>query len=483
MAKYQYRWSGFTDWQSQSGNAIIAIQNKAGSGKKLSINTIEVMQYTVGNSTGGYNLNLMRGTSSDNGIPISVSSFDTSNTLPSSIKIQTHCGFLGTGTPIIVKRQLSQCIPSTAGTALTSNWGTGKIKNYDRNSLSGTISRDTSLEDIVIRPGESIGILQTMQSSSIPLQINFMIIHNNHTYTGQVISNNLATGRNNATLDQYTVSPFVISNTSISDIIYLKNIEVSNTGTTDTPYIQIVPVSSINSQSQSDTTVREQVSKMDTSYPNIDSNQINIIKNAPCLPYGVPAQYITDSSTGSPKGFNYLHTKDFNGPTYFNYFPEHNRYNTAGNNDSSLLSLSQKSQSLLSKGSPIIIREGEAIGIVSGAETAVTAGVVGTSGWMNLFFAMTFSVENAYTPYLTLTGLQTGTDVVILNAGTNTVLFSSYNISGSSIAWQYDYDIITAVDINIVHENYKIIRYENLAINYNGLTLPISQVSDRNYQQ
>jgi hypothetical protein len=46
MAKYHYRVSGETSWQGLSGTAILAIQNKANSGKKIDINSIQIFPQT-----------------------------------------------------------------------------------------------------------------------------------------------------------------------------------------------------------------------------------------------------------------------------------------------------------------------------------------------------------------------------------------------------------------------------------------------------
>ena len=56
MAKQTYRVSGTTKWMGLSGNALIALYNKVGSGKKISIQHVEIynnniLQYQNGTAT------------------------------------------------------------------------------------------------------------------------------------------------------------------------------------------------------------------------------------------------------------------------------------------------------------------------------------------------------------------------------------------------------------------------------------------------
>lgn len=484
MARQQYRWVGEAAWQSMSGNAILAIQNKNGSGKKILVHSFEVLPQTVGTTTGLAFIDLVRGSSSANGVGCLISPHDTDNIFPADIKIQKFCDFTPSGT-VLSTRFFGKNLSLGAQSGLCNNWQRGGLnKNQKMNALISQRAKDIGLENIVIRPGESIGISQRFMSSSQILQLNYTLVVRgtpNKTFSGQAITW-LASGNNSAS-GSISTSPFVITNNSVSDIIELVSLDITELGTLDTPYLQLVPIGSIDPQSQADPIAIQSVTKMDSIYPDLDSNKIALLTDAPLLPLGVPVTYISGSSTGSPKGYNYLHTKDFIGPQFFTYFPEHNRYSSTGIlNDMSLVPLSNKGSRLMGdKGSPIVIREGEQIGIVSGAETAVTTNPIGTSGWQLLQFAITFSVENANVPELNLTGLQPNTEVRVMIAGTNTEIAGQESVSGT-FTWQYDFDLYPSVDINIVSLGYEILRYNNLSLNSTtGVTIPVTQRIDRNY--
>lgn len=80
---------------------------------------------------------------------------------------------------------------------------------------------------------------------------------------------------------------------------------------------------------------------------------------------------------------------------------------------------------------------------------------------------------------LTLTGLVAGTDVVVLLAGTNTILDSADSISGTT--WGYTYTSQDTVDIGILKPGYVPQYIRNYALGATAASLPIVQVPDRNY--
>jgi hypothetical protein len=80
---------------------------------------------------------------------------------------------------------------------------------------------------------------------------------------------------------------------------------------------------------------------------------------------------------------------------------------------------------------------------------------------------------------LTLTGLITGSDVVILAAGTETVLNQVNQNLGSS--WIHNYETPTVVDIFVVKSGYVPFYIRNYTLQSSNASLPIAQTIDRNF--
>ena len=80
---------------------------------------------------------------------------------------------------------------------------------------------------------------------------------------------------------------------------------------------------------------------------------------------------------------------------------------------------------------------------------------------------------------LTLTGLQTGSDIVVLAAGTVT---QRINVdSNPTSSYSYVYQASEAVDIGIIKIGYVPLYIRNLTLSTTDSTLPIAQVADRNF--
>lgn len=84
-------------------------------------------------------------------------------------------------------------------------------------------------------------------------------------------------------------------------------------------------------------------------------------------------------------------------------------------------------------------------------------------------------VENT----ITFTGLQVGTDVVILRAGTQTVLASVDQTAGSTFA--FTYQILEDVDIGFIKAGFVTQYIYGLTLTQVDTSLPIKQLTDRNY--
>jgi len=103
--------------------------------------------------------------------------------------------------------------------------------------------------------------------------------------------------------------------------------------------------------------------------------------------------------------------------------------------------------------------------------TSGTTSEAGTgAGQVNLVSAATLSI----------TVNQTGCDVVVLDAGTNTVLASVDAQAGNTFA--YGYSSGSAVDIGVIKQGFTISYTYNFALTGANATLPINLLPDRTYQ-
>lgn len=80
---------------------------------------------------------------------------------------------------------------------------------------------------------------------------------------------------------------------------------------------------------------------------------------------------------------------------------------------------------------------------------------------------------------ITFTGLNIGTDIVILNAGTSTILDQQDSISGTQ--YSYIYSGAQTVDVGFIKAGYIPLYIRSLSLGTTNSTLPISMVLDRNY--
>lgn len=91
--------------------------------------------------------------------------------------------------------------------------------------------------------------------------------------------------------------------------------------------------------------------------------------------------------------------------------------------------------------------------------------------------AATTVVNNTIT--LTLTGLVTGSDIVILQAGTSTILVSVDQNVGST--YQYSYSTQQSVDIGVIKPRLVPLYIRGYALAASNASIPVAQATDRNY--
>lgn len=83
---------------------------------------------------------------------------------------------------------------------------------------------------------------------------------------------------------------------------------------------------------------------------------------------------------------------------------------------------------------------------------------------------------------LTLSGLPTGTDIVVLAAGTTTVLFQVDAHPGTFYVYSYSvYAADTLVDIGFIREGFELQYLRNLILPRSNVILPIALRVDRNF--
>ena len=469
----QYRVYGSFEWMSSSGNAIVAIFNPPGSGKKLTINSFEAQNLTSLNPTAfgaaaspSTVISLAKFNSISTGTLLSPTAFDTNDTMPSAIKVSTGAACSGQTLVrrISVTKQLAP--GNLSWIARQSHLGpAGKYVNRARKFLE--------CQPMTINAGENLSLFSSSLTSSIPFRVcmTLQVDGNCYSFTKFVTPQSQGTAM------------ITIENAAGSGIsAKLIELSIEEVGTYDSPYLQLVPIGQIDALAMSDPTKLISPTPMDTNYSEAP---FKVITDCPILPYGVPAQYISDASTGSPKGFNYLMTKDFLGPVYRTCFPENEGTNNhaapsaTSTMDGFGVSSSHKSTDLMVHRSNITINEGEGVALVSGAETAVTSNPVGMSGWSSWNFGAQITVESKYSPTLTLSGLMNGTEVRIYDADGNEL--SGTESSGTSFQYSYSYDEDSLATIVIHSLGYIPIRLDGFILGSESQTVPIQQQVDRQY--
>lgn len=281
----------------------------------------------------------------------------------------------------------------------------------------------------------------------------------------------------------------IMNNSGSGRILKIYDLSMAEIGDISTPYFMVVPFESIEPLHLTDAARNLSYTKYDTDYDSIDS-YVDIKKDVSLFPSGFssgnPLFPLNFGSALPGLGLNYLITKDFQGSIYSVFFPEKsdltcNPQTTVTNQ---VCSKSQRHSTQFT-GNDLFLRPGEGIAIVAAAEPL--AGVAAASAQqVNKFsmgkydYSITFSMTEDILPTLTLTGLQSSSEVRIFTHGTTTELAGIEN-SGTSFSWQYTYAASTYVDIVIMHLNYQYYRIENLLLTSSDTSIPVQQIADRVY--
>ena len=478
MAKYQYRLSGELEWMSNSGNAIAAVFNPPGSGKKLTIRSFEATNLTSTNTgTAGTvsagtvrSLALVRATVGG-GDPVTPVPLDSDGSWPATVTVTVGATVASPSAALSrhpLLKQMNQA--SLSWLAMPQN-AAPRWTALKRGPKRGGTS---PVEQVVIRAGESVALYPDNGVNSVPLRVTA-------TLTRQGTPNRAFAVTTFAHVRQIGQAILAVSNTAGSgEIVTISEIQVEEVGTYDSPYFQLVPMGPMDVTAYTDPGKAVPLLKMDTAYPS-PTSWVKALKDVPFLPLGLPENALSDGGSGSPKGFNYLKSKDFLGPVYRAYFPEHVGHDLRALLPDALgIHTTHKYTDLFFRRAGITLREGEGLALVSGAETAVSASAVGVSGWSIWHVAANIDVEPSFAPTLTLTGLKTGTEVRIFPTGSTTELAGAENITSGSFSWVFDASEVSGVDITIMALGYQYMRLP-LTLANADTTVPIQQVIDRQY--
>lgn len=467
----RYRVFGQGEWVSSSGNALVALYNPLASNKAIYVHSVEVHNVTrsaASTATSYAMFSIVRGVSAG-GDAVAVATRDTAETLPTGVGVYRDAQWTSVEEHMRWA-QYKRFAP--AGVGLGVQFGPrGYVNGRGFNSVWNP-PKTTDYEAITLRPGESAGLyVGALNASQVYLvNVTFDVDGGTNYNCAQYVR---------AIADN--CGPLVLRNDSASDVVRLLTIGVQEVGTFDTPYMQLVPAL-IDPVSLADTTSHMAVGQFDSAddaFPGV------VMANALAVPAGgIPVSYIAEGSAATPKGFNYIGTKDFVGPAWRAMFPETAGYGvsagTLGNR--CLVGLNNRRGNILGGRSaePIVVRPGEAIALCSAAETATATTAVPVSGWSAFDFGLTMSVQDLVVPTITLTGLETGTRVCLVEAGTDT-LVDIGDESGGEYSYTFDASPGDFVDIAILAAGFVYQKIPSVELLAAVQTIPVTQDADPIY--
>lgn len=411
MTRHYYRLYTSFRWLSGSGNCIFTIQNRVGSGKKVVITGIEVNCLTAVRSVTPYDV--VRVDQLYGGEDAYVSKYDSLSQLPSTVIVRKNCGV-----NVLQTFNRMSYIYGVTTSAIILPLFVPKLKKYNPSP-------------IVLRENQGIAVLGSVDSSTAPAysEITFKVDDSQFT----AVSYSILGGRQ--------ISPIAILNTDATRTVTVNRIIVYEVGTLDTPFIQIVPLGTIAFQSTYDNIARYNtmnVTKYDTSSPDL-SNIIEVYQDVPMIPKGLPQAYASEGGAATPKGYNYLHTRDFDGTRFMTFFPEYRTGGIGLKPDDWGFTLKRKNNVIKQN---IVLYEGEGIAAVSSTETLSTFG--GLAGWVfmdigiNLYVESTCEInikvlDNKFTPL-------SDVKVAIIDASTGEVLHSGLTDENGIFYTTHDYN-------------------------------------------
>ena len=134
---------------------------------------------------------------------------------------------------------------------------------------------------------------------------------------------------------------------------------------------------------------------------------------------------------------------------------------------------------------PISTLKKEALGTVDGINYDGVQGILFENFTGRLRSMVSDDDTTYYFPLsvtFNITGLETGSDVVLLEAGTDTVIDSIDQIVGTEYAYSYTYSIDKQIDIGIIKPGFVTKYLYGYTLSGVDASLPVQQLIDRNYQ-
>jgi hypothetical protein len=471
VARHQYRLAGAFDWQSNSGAALVALVNKAGSGKKITIRSLELQNLTaiLGQDT---ILALGRPTVGVTGIEVDLTPSDSDAVWPSTVRVFGQ-GYVDGAPTVPIRRVYAAKQAAGAGTLA---WF-ARHASAERMGLFGShrSARSTTVESIVVREGESVALYKTNPTGrSQPVYVTATVTiagTPNRTWSGNWFTQ--VQGDNSHI--------FAVQNDAGSgEVVTVQTVAFYEAGTFDSPYFQAVPIGALVLDNPLDSQAIT-AEPVDSTSPAA-ATSIDCFQNVALRPFGLPENAFSEASTGTPKGFNYLKSKDFNGPAWRATFPEQAAFQVTLNDGLGYGMNNHRNADIGFRRAGVVLRENEGLALVSAAETAIVTTAVGVSGTSTWHLNIIFDIEPSFEPTLTISGLRNPSEVRIFDAGTTTELAGEENITDGEFTWVFDPTLYPDVDIAVLSLGYQNIRFTNFPLTLADTTIPVQQQIDRQYE-
>ena len=441
-----YRIYGQLRWSSQSGNAILALQNANGSGKKITLKSFEIYPEARQPQTAGFQNVKCRiarcSAIGEGGALLTPVEMDTDATLNAAVLLYASPAGTENGTvrDVLVSKSYNAAV---ALNIMAQNVNYGRIS---RQGLALVSSTQNTLESIVIRENEGVVVSNPYVDRGVPLRVEVTFRNATRTFKTTHIANANAEATNIWGLWNGSGS---------GEVIQIINVQVSELGDSTTPYFQLVPIGSVAPERIGDLDSQITIMKYDTTSPTLTTAELIAVSDAAVLPAnGVPQVTMSDASAGSPKGVNYLNTKDFLGAVYKVFFGEPTAHAVGFKSDDWCGFMRQKNARVVDHFGEIVLRPSEALGLVSSAELATGTTAVSQSGYAPYTFAADITVEDLVTPTITLTGLPTGSRVCVVEQNTETLVNIGNESSGTFTYSGFTASAGTYFDIRILCAGY-----------------------------
>lgn len=214
----------------------------------------------------------------------------------------------------------------------------------------------------------------------------------------------------------YTLNTVIAMTPGLAPLVFegnnieLIDVSLSDLGSTDTPTLRVVPIGALRLGDTEDYNSlmcnREVLCPVDSANHDSMLTDMKLLRDVSILPSGVPEQAVSQGSFyGGPKDYNYLHTRDFNGPTLRTILVEGTTYRpSAQGRGDAPFAMSHKGCSIMGPASDLTLMPGEGIAIVNSVEMIGTAFTASQGGWPQFRLSATIDSMPSVIPELILKG-------------------------------------------------------------------------------